>query len=57
MAIPDSRADGELLNERHGLLFVDYLRLCFEYGGFPGYEGRSWSPPELQALKAGLLAF
>ena len=57
VAIPDLRADGELLNERHGLLFVDYLRLCFEFGGFPGYEGRAHVPAELASLKAGLLAF
>ena len=57
MAIPDRRADGELLHERHSLLFVDYLRLCFEYGGFPGYEGRSGAPAELHELKAGLIAF
>src|SRR5215208_5192522 len=31
MAIPDPRADGELVNERHGLFFVDYLRLCFAF--------------------------
>ena len=55
MAIPDARADGELLHERHGVFFVDYLRLCFEYGGFPGYEGRATAPAELQRLKAGLL--
>ena len=39
MALPDARADGELLNERHGLFFVDYLRLAFRWGGFPGYDG------------------
>jgi hypothetical protein len=57
MAIPDLRADGELANERHGLFFVEYLRLCFEFGGFPGYEGRHTVPAPLQSLKAGLLAF
>jgi hypothetical protein len=57
MAIPDPRADGELLNERHDLFFLDYLRLCFEYGGFPGYEGRSTAPAELQTLRAGLIEF
>ena len=36
VAVPDLRADGELLNERHRLFFVDYLRLCFSFGGFPG---------------------
>jgi hypothetical protein len=57
MAIPDLRADGELVNERHELFFVDYLRLAFQYGGFPGYEGRSVVPAELQQLASGLIEF
>ncbi|HEX6316774.1 MAG TPA: hypothetical protein VFZ73_18010 [Gemmatimonadaceae bacterium] len=57
MAIPDARADGELLNERHQLFFVDYLRLAFQYGGFPGYEGRARVPDALKTLSAGLLEF
>lgn len=57
MAIPDLRADGELLNERHDLFFVDYLRLCFRFGGFPGYDGRAEVPAELGTLSAGLIEF
>jgi hypothetical protein len=57
MAIPDLRADGELLNERRELFFVDYLRLCFRFGGFPGYEGQATVPSELATLGADLLAF
>jgi hypothetical protein len=57
MRIPDLRADGELLNERHNLFFVEYLRLVFAHGGFPGYEGRVRVPAELEWLKAGLLEF
>ena len=57
MAVPDLRADGELLNERHELFFVDYLRLCFRFGGFPGYEGQANVPSELSTLGADLLAF
>ena len=57
MAVPDSRADGELLNERHGLLFVPYLRLCFRFGGFPGYEGQIDQPTQIDDLAAGLLPF
>jgi hypothetical protein len=57
MAIPDPRADGELLNERHGLFFVDYLRLCFRFGGFPGYEGQTSVPAELATLSADLMDF
>ena len=57
MAFPDARADGELVDERHQLFFVDYLRLCFEFGGFPGYEGKGTQPQELRALAEGLVAF
>ena len=57
MAIPDLRADGELLNERHRLFFVDYLRLCFKFGGFPGYEAMGTIPAELDRLSAGLIPF
>ena len=57
MAIPDLRADGELLNERHNLFFVDYLRLCFSFGGFPGYDGMDRVPPEIASLREGLIEF
>ena len=57
MALPDARADGELLNERHHVFFVEYLRLCFTFGGFPGYEGAADVPPEIATLRAGLLDF
>jgi len=57
MAIPDLRADGELLNERHQLFFVDYLRLSFRFGGFPGYDGAGEVPADISVLKTGLLEF
>ena len=57
VAVPELRADGELINERHELLFVDYLRLCFQFGGFPGYEGYDDVPPEIGTLRAGLVEF
>jgi len=58
IAVPDLRADGELLNERHRLLFVEYLRLCFRFGGFPGYDGMERGvPSEIETLREGLLAF
>jgi len=57
MAIPDPRADGELLNERHHLFFVDYLRVAFRFGGFPGYDGAAEVPQQISALQAGLLEF
>ncbi len=58
IAVPDLRADGELLNESHRLLFVDYLRLCFRFGGFPGYDHIDQGlPSEIETLRQGLLAF
>jgi hypothetical protein len=56
MEFPNAGADGQLLGERHRLSFVDYLRLSFAFGGFPGYEGRG-TPAELRALAADLVAF
>ncbi len=33
---PEPSVDSLLLYESHNLLFIDYLRLCFKYAGFPG---------------------
>lgn len=41
--LPFSGIDPIFANERHKLPFVDYLRLCFRWGGFPlleTYHGR-----------------
>jgi hypothetical protein len=57
IAIPDPAADAVLLNEPHELLFVEYLRLCFRFGGFPGYAGFDRVPPEIEVLRRGLLDF
>ena len=57
MALSDARADGELLNERHGLFFVDYLRLAFRWGGFPGFDGVAYRTGVIEVLRGGLLAF
>ena len=57
LAIPDLRARGDLLNERHQLFLVDYLRLCFELGGFRSYDGTANIPTEVAALKPGLVDF
>jgi hypothetical protein len=57
IAVPDSAADGRVVNERHDLLLVDYLRLCFRFGGFPGYEGQLEIPPEIDRLRSGLIEF
>jgi hypothetical protein len=58
MALPDARADGELLNEPHRLFFVDYLRLVFRHGGFPGYAGKDRDvPKEIAILAKDLQSF
>jgi hypothetical protein len=57
IGVPDLNADGKLLNENHEQYFVEYLRTVFRFGGFPGYHGIVGAPPELEALKQGLLPF
>ena len=57
IGVPDAAADARVLNERHDLLFVDYLRLCFRFGGFAGYEGQTDLPPEIDRLRDGLVEF
>ncbi len=36
ITLPRATLDAVIENEPHGLGFVDYLRLAFEWGGFPG---------------------
>jgi hypothetical protein len=48
MAVPDGAADAILLHERHATTFVNYLRIAFEWGGFPGWDRGSlddWARP------------
>jgi hypothetical protein len=35
--LPCSAVDTILLNEWHNTTFVNYLRICFQWGGFPGW--------------------
>jgi hypothetical protein len=54
--IPDLRADTMLQGERHNTTFVNYLRLAFRWGGFPGWEQYEERPEkELAVLTEGLL--
>ena len=57
MEAPNPCADGKLIDESHATWFVDYLRIAFQFGGFPGYDGIENSPAELAELGAGLIAF
>jgi hypothetical protein len=45
-----------LQGEAHKLTFVEYLRLSFQWGGFPGWEKYENRPEkELAFLREGLL--
>lgn len=36
--VPNALIDAPLLAELHGTTFVNYLRICFRWGGFPEFE-------------------
>jgi len=56
LAVPDPAADGPVHLDGAEILFVDYLRKAFRWGGFPGWEGRPDAPQaELKRLTEGLL--
>jgi hypothetical protein len=58
VALPELSADFVLLNERHELLFVPYLRMAvLRWGGFPGLDGRVSRFEALGDLVAGLEPF
>jgi hypothetical protein len=54
--IPNRGADPEFLYEWHETTFVNYLRIAFKWGGFPGWE-RDKNPPReaIARLTEGLL--
>lgn len=48
--------DALVLNERHCVSLVSYLRMAFDWGGFPGFELIDERPAEfIASLKRGLL--
>jgi len=53
IGLPSPTADALVLYEPNELYFVDYLRLCFRRGGFPGLEDNE--PRDLAFLTEGLL--
>ena len=58
VGLPDAAADFVLLNERHGLHFVPYLRTAIlRWGGFPGLDRREEPLEALAGLVAGLEPF
>lgn len=58
VALPEPAADFELLNERHGMEFIPYLRLAIlRWGGFPGLDGRDERWELIPTLIEGLEPF
>ena len=56
--LPNPSADFKFQNERHGLLFVPYLRLAIlRWGGFPGLDGEAVPFEPLRGLVDGLEPF
>ena len=56
--IPSPTFDASLLLERHQTTFINYLRLCFRWGGFPGLEQDArLTSEELAFLTQDLLIF
>ena len=56
VTLPSATLDAVIENEPHGLDFVNYLRLAFEWGGFPGYADMPGNVPALvYRLKERLL--
>ena len=56
MELPNAAADAALNGERHKTTFVNYLRIAFRWGGFPGWEQHEKRPErELKILTEELL--
>jgi hypothetical protein len=56
ITLPGATLDAVVENEPHALNFVDYLRLVFEWGGFPGFADIPGKAPALiYRLKERLL--
>jgi hypothetical protein len=54
--VPNGAADAVLEGHANNLTFVEYLRLSFHWGGFPGWEKYENRPvKELAFLRDGLL--
>jgi hypothetical protein len=54
--VPNFGIDGTLENERHETTLVNYLRICFRFGGFPGFEWHEGIiSKEILSLNNGLM--
>lgn len=57
--VPCDAIDFQLIGERHHTTFVDYLRISFQWGGFPGFEKypeHQWTTEIVPYLAEGLEA-
>jgi hypothetical protein len=56
IAIPNACADALFEDEWHHTTFVKYLRIAFQWGGFPGWQrNKKWPAEALARLTEGLL--
>jgi hypothetical protein len=55
IAVPNLAADVRLLTERHHTTFVNYLRICFRWAGFPNLAQIPGAPGTVSGL-SGLVA-
>jgi hypothetical protein len=55
--LPQPTADPVVqgVRDHDGIRLVEYLRLCFDWGGFPGFASTGTAPAEIAALREGLL--
>jgi len=58
VVLPCKAFDVPFLLERHHMTFINYLRICFRWGGFPGLEtDNRLSHDKLEYLTKDLLSF
>jgi hypothetical protein len=58
IVLPDASVDCQVKEERHETTFVNMLRICFKWGGFPGFQLEHAEPPAIcQELAQGMLDF
>ncbi|NJO01366.1 MAG: hypothetical protein HC880_06475 [Bacteroidia bacterium] len=48
---PGAAIDAQLIGERHNTTFVDYLRISFQWGGFPGLDKYSQHQQPVEVIK------
>lgn len=54
--LPNHSVDAPLLEEWHKTTFIDYLRITFQWGGFPGLKKSTYPPKEFLAIMTDDLA-